>query len=433
MRVPSLRLDMLIDALNELDRQLDISVASELCLPSQPKYELLKGLLKRLFEASVKASERKIGSVVELVIEGLDSETIWEEIQTRNRPLLRYLNSNLKRLKDRLKARPAIGSEDEDEESEVEGSEEDADSAADDEDELGDSEEEEDEQAAGGGDGSEKPDLTAEEEVDYLEAFMEEVEEMENKYVDRLKRKGAEDGHRGYTEDDDEDEEFDFDLAEKGLYEDMDEDVDEDAAKACYKDFFGKSRPLMKVKEEEVKDPRNAFTDLMEEVDEEDEFQLGESTNDQDEQSADEENLTSFQKQQRKLKREMAEIEKDLVAQKSWELRGEVRASDRPENSLLEVYVDVEKASKPAPIVTQEYTNTLEDMITRRITEQKFDDVIPKLAPVEETVADLPEVSQEKSQEGLADVCDLRSNRCHDLNTDVDIRRGVLGPRCQYK
>lgn len=39
----------------------------------------------------------------------------------------------------------------------------------------------------------------------------------------------------------------------------------------------------------------------------------------------------------------MAELEKDALAPKSWDMRGEVRGVDRPENSLLEVSVDVER------------------------------------------------------------------------------------------
>jgi U3 small nucleolar RNA-associated protein MPP10 len=118
--------------------------------------------------------------------------------------------------------------------------------------------------------------------------------------------------------------------------------------------------------------------------------------------------LTPFQKKQMRLREEMADIERSLVAEKRWDMKGEVKALQRPSNSLLEVDVEVEKASKPAPIITQEYTDTLEDMIVKRIVEQLFDDVLPKVSEEEDAAAtDLPEVSQEKSKEGLGDVCDV--------------------------
>ena len=408
---------MLVDVLRDLDGQLEKSVASELCVPSQVKYDLLKGLLKRLFEVTVKASEKRIGPLSELAVDSLDSETIWEQVQTRNRPLLRYFRNSLNKLDEGLQSLPSEENDESEEELEsMEDGEDDyEDSDAAESDVVSDTEDEEgeliDEGVAEGR--HHRRGLDPEEEVDYLETFMEEVEDMENKYVDKLMRREAQDGHRGYTEDEEEDEEMDFEIAEQGLYDDADSEDDE-AAGARYQDFFGKSKPKMKIVKKDLSDTRTRFTDAMSENDDDgndseldgafdEDGKMG-SASDEAHDSTDEENLTTFQKQQRKLRREMAEIEKDLVAQKSWELRGEVKATDRPENSLLEVYVDVEKASKPAPIVTQEYTNTLEEMIIRRIMEQSFDDVVPKLAPVEKPVGDLPEVSQEKSKEGLAEV-----------------------------
>ncbi len=95
---------------------------------------------------------------------------------------------------------------------------------------------------------------------------------------------------------------------------------------------------------------------------------------------------------------------------KSWELKGEVKGGDRPENSLLSVITDVDRASKPAPIITQEFTTSIEDMIKKRITEGKFNDVVRKTETIDAIGAssargnDLPEVSQEKSKLGLGDV-----------------------------
>ena len=44
-----------------------------------------------------------------------------------------------------------------------------------------------------------------------------------------------------------------------------------------------------------------------------------------------------------RMKEEIAQLEAAAVGPKSWELRGEVRATDRPANSLLEVTADVDR------------------------------------------------------------------------------------------
>lgn len=46
-------------------------------------------------------------------------------------------------------------------------------------------------------------------------------------------------------------------------------------------------------------------------------------------------------------------------------------ARDRPENSLLEAVVDVERASRPAVQMTAEKSATIEDMIKARIAEER--------------------------------------------------------------
>eukprot|EP01039_Chlorochromonas_danica_P002840 gene2840-3100_t len=131
-----------------------------------------------------------------------------------------------------------------------------------------------------------------------------------------------------------------------------------------------------------------------------------EPRDDYNEEDDDEEDDLSFVK----------EFERELMAGKSWELRGEVRASDRPENSLLTIVADVDRASKPAPIITQDYTNSLEDLITRRIQSETFDDPQPRSQPSTSIVDDLEgkvgggaggggeDLSQEKDKKGLGDL-----------------------------
>lgn len=68
------------------------------------------------------------------------------------------------------------------------------------------------------------------------------------------------------------------------------------------------------------------------------------------------------------------------------------------------------RASKPAPIVTETYTNTIEEMILKRIKDDQFDDIIPKessdqaAGSLEDDGEGIPDVSQEKSKLGLGEV-----------------------------
>jgi hypothetical protein len=222
----------LIEALASLDVQIQISSASELCLPSAPKYSELVQLLKNIFDASVKCSDKKIGPLSSLTVQNLDSETIWEEVQTRNRPLLRYVKTMSEKIMKDVDEAAALEEEDDDElmeeglEDEDEDEEDDddvggddyiddADERADENDPMELSDDDEDFDEDGVDDFDEEPEDEDDEatdgdalkslgndDVDFFEALVDEVEEMEERYVNKLQSKEKKSGHRGYVEDD---------------------------------------------------------------------------------------------------------------------------------------------------------------------------------------------------------------------------------------
>ena len=59
-------------------------------------------------------------------------------------------------------------------------------------------------------------------------------------------------------------------------------------------------------------------------------------------------------------------------------MQGEVKAAQRPVNSLLEEFLEFNMASKIPELITQEETNRLEDTIKQRILDELFDDPIRK-------------------------------------------------------
>mmetsp|Transcript_16650 Transcript_16650/g.27547 ORF Transcript_16650/g.27547 Transcript_16650/m.27547 type:complete len:322 (+) Transcript_16650:201-1166(+) len=105
-----------------------------------------------------------------------------------------------------------------------------------------------------------------------------------------------------------------------------------------------------------------------------------------------------------RLRSMISDIEDANVAPKPWQLSGEVSAKDRPMNSLLEEVLEFDHATKPVPIITQETTNELEEVIKRRIADGAFDDVIRK-AVTEISAPKQPiELNTEQSKAGLGEI-----------------------------
>ncbi|XP_028299102.1 U3 small nucleolar ribonucleoprotein MPP10 [Gouania willdenowi] len=115
---------------------------------------------------------------------------------------------------------------------------------------------------------------------------------------------------------------------------------------------------------------------------------------------------SSFEKRQEKMSEKIKEMENAALADKPWQLSGEVTAQTRPENSMLEEDVEFEQASRMAPTMTEETTLQLEDIIKQRIKDQAFDDVVRKEKPKEEVFEYKKRLSldHEKSKQSLAEI-----------------------------
>ncbi len=117
--------------------------------------------------------------------------------------------------------------------------------------------------------------------------------------------------------------------------------------------------------------------------------------------------LSNYTKRNTKLKEMTEELEKDLLAEKPWQMVGEAKGTQRPTNSLLEVTPTFEVATKMAPIITVEHTLSIEEIIKKRILAEDWDDVIPRELPdigLSKRNGELPEVSQEKSKLSLGEL-----------------------------
>ncbi|KAI8918233.1 U3 small nucleolar ribonucleoprotein complex, subunit Mpp10 [Powellomyces hirtus] len=118
------------------------------------------------------------------------------------------------------------------------------------------------------------------------------------------------------------------------------------------------------------------------------------------------EQLSRFEKQQQRLASQISQLENEALGEKSWTLKGEAGTKARPMNSLLEEDLDYEHAAKPVPVITEEITATLEDLIKQRIKDGLFDDVVRKAPPRDRKYDPnrKAEINDTKSTKGLAEV-----------------------------
>lgn len=115
---------------------------------------------------------------------------------------------------------------------------------------------------------------------------------------------------------------------------------------------------------------------------------------------------SNFELRQERLKTKIKEMEDEAVAPKAWQLMGETKAELRPENALLEEDLFFDHTTRQAPVITEETTKTLEEMIRQRIKDQAFDDVERKIKPVYDPTEFKKKLvlDQEKSKFSLAEI-----------------------------
>ncbi|KAG2327290.1 hypothetical protein Bca52824_010018 [Brassica carinata] len=337
----------------------------------------------------------------ELLVDGFDAEQIWQQIDMQSQPLLSSLRCEVKRFaKNPREVRKtenlAHGDSHEDDvdEMDMDGLDLDDDNADEDDDaelEANESEGEEEEE-----DGEEEEDEEDDEEenegiedkffkIKDLEDFLEEGEAQEYG-IDRKTKKAMPKVKKQNFSDDDEDEEDDEDDEEDedgefGAFDGEDNEESDKLGKARYEDFFGGKKKETKMKMKHVIDDEEAGN--------------GNQGN---------ENLSTHEKELLKLQSKIDQMEKANLDPKHWTMQGEVTATKRPKNSALEVDLDFEHNARPPPVITEEVTASLEDMIKSRIIEARFDDVQRAPSLPTKSKREAKELDDNKSKKGLAEV-----------------------------
>ncbi|NXT43167.1 MPP10 protein, partial [Pelecanoides urinatrix] len=131
---------------------------------------------------------------------------------------------------------------------------------------------------------------------------------------------------------------------------------------------------------------------------------------------------SSFEKRQEKMSKKIKSLEEQLLEEKPWQLKGEVTGQKRPENSLLEETVLFDHAVRMAPVITEETTFQLEDIIKQRILDEAWDDVVPKEKPKEEAFEYKKRITldHEKSKLSLAEIYEQEYMKLHQQKTEEE-------------
>ncbi|KAL2607436.1 hypothetical protein R1flu_026009 [Riccia fluitans] len=199
----------------------------------------------------------------------------------------------------------------------------------------------------------------------------------------------------GSDEEENEDDE-DLDAAEAGFSGDDGEDEDGNGLGfGKYEEFFGMDKKRkVKFNLDEQNDVDNSDEDGGSE-----DGDIHPSRNEI--MPVQEDKLSAHEKRLLKTKKRIEALEKANIDPKDWTMQGEVSARKRPKNSALEVELDFDHNARPPPVITEEVTASLEDMIKARIAETRFDDVVRSFVGPEAAPRERIELDENKSQKGL--------------------------------
>jgi len=132
---------------------------------------------------------------------------------------------------------------------------------------------------------------------------------------------------------------------------------------------------------------------------------------------------SAHQRRQAKLLEEIRKLEAAAVKEKDWAMSGEASGAARPMNSLLEEDLDFEHVGKPVPVITQEVSESIEEMVKRRILDQQFDEVARRLPGSLGDAAGarrgLVDIQDTKAEKGLAALYEEEHVRTHNPDTYV--------------
>jgi U3 small nucleolar RNA-associated protein MPP10 len=220
--------------------------------------------------------------------------------------------------------------------------------------------------------------------LDDMEAFLIEAEEEEEAEAMGRKKLAR---HLDHASDDDSDDDADEDGEEDEEDDEEEEDDDEDndllggsSDEAVYADFFDPPQRNMVGSAGNGKDPTLVAVQPNGSVKHGRVSSLLDDEEQDQDQKEEGEAQSRHQRKKARISSMVESLEQKLLEEKSWLLKGETQAKNRPHNALLAADLVHESYDRaPAP-VTVNVTLSLEAMIKDRIKKGDFDNVIPRTA-----------------------------------------------------
>ena len=135
------------------------------------------------------------------------------------------------------------------------------------------------------------------------------------------------------------------------------------------------------------------------------------------------------------LVKKIEQIEDEMMNPKPWQLTGEVTNKERPVNSLLDVHVDFNNATKLPPTITREVTIKIEELIKQRVLDELFDDpVLLHESRRKRLNKDAAEMDFTKSKKGLGDLyAEDMANKLLSANPEDFLEAELNGPDAPLK
>ncbi|QQP49599.1 U3 small nucleolar ribonucleoprotein MPP10 [Caligus rogercresseyi] len=168
------------------------------------------------------------------------------------------------------------------------------------------------------------------------------------------------------------------------LFEDQGDALKEDN-QIMYSDYFQNESSSTQKNNENEKQKETKSSSKKRDQDESEKKPLNIFEYDDDDSSENDEAIkSSHELRQERLQKKIKGLEKEAIGEKNWQMTGEITGTNRPENSLLQEHLDFDTVSKQAPIITEEVSKTLEQLIIQRIKDKSWDDVERKVKPLKD-------------------------------------------------